>query len=467
MQQQRTHRSAVAVRRWGFAGTIVLGLAAWSLSVVQVQHARDEVRVLARTADRSTFLVGEVGRQISRLRAATLERIVLRERGAGDDDLEAITVALTAALGELEPLLQPKEQRRWEHFVPLLARFRHHVEAAVAAASRGELTRARSVLVDEVNPLAVQLQAKLDELSWLNEEQSADMLSAADGTLARVVVMETVLGVGLLVGIAIIWWTVLGTLARQRRELEAYVARVESSNRDLDAFAGRIAHDLRNALAPVAFGARTLRQVTSRPETIARIAGQLERTVQRTGSLIEGLLAFSRTGRTAGPVPPGAVASTVDNVLEELGPLAARVDATLEVQLADVAVACPPGLLHIIAANLIGNGLKFVEGRPHRRVTITAHPVDGRWCELVVADTGPGIPGDSLRRIFEPFYRVPGTTAEGTGIGLATVRRIVSAHDGTIAVDSEPGAGTVFRVRLPLHGADRRAPAHPAADGGP
>jgi signal transduction histidine kinase len=467
MEQEGTHR-AVAVRRWGFAGTMVLAFAAWVLSVAQVQHARQDVTVLARTADRSTFLVGEVGRQISRLRAATLERLVLRNRdvAAGDEDLRAVAVALDRALGELEPLLQPEEQRRWNHFVPLLARFRHHVDGVLAAARRGELTRARSVLVDEVNPLAVQLQARLDELTWLNEEQSAEMLAAADGTLARVVVIESVLGAGLLLGLAVIWWTVLGTLARQRRSLEEYVARVESSNRDLDAFAGRIAHDLRNALGPVTFGAAALRQVASRPETIARIAGQLERTVQRTGNLIEGLLAFSRAGRAARQAPPAPIAPTVESVLEELAPLAARVDATLDVHLCDVAVACPPGLLHLVAANLIGNGLKFLEGRPLRRLTVTARPVDGGWCELVVGDTGPGIPRESLPRIFEPFYRVPGTTVEGTGIGLATVRRIVSAHEGTIAVESELGSGAVFRVRLLLSGAGRPATADTAARAG-
>jgi signal transduction histidine kinase len=262
--------------------------------------------------------------------------------------------------------------------------------------------------------------------------------------------VETVLGAGLLIGLAAIWLTALSTLARQRRKLEEYVARVESSNRDLDAFAGRIAHDLGNALAPVGFGAAALRRLSGRPESVARIAAQLDATMQRTRGLIAGLLAFSRAGRATASCEVAHVAPTLESVLEELAPLATRVDATLDVALADAVVACPPGLLHLVAANLLGNALKFLDGRPLRRATVTARTVDDRWCELTIADTGPGIPRESLHRIFEPFYRVPGTAVEGTGIGLATVHRIVTAHGGTIAVESEVGRGTAFRVRLLL-----------------
>jgi signal transduction histidine kinase len=67
--------------------------------------------------------------------------------------------------------------------------------------------------------------------------------------------------------------------------------------------------------------------------------------------------------------------------------------------------------------------------------------------ELRFADTGVGIPRDSVGRIFEPFFT---TKTAGTGLGLATVYRIVEAHEGTIHVQSEPGKGTVFVIRIPL-----------------
>ena len=83
---------------------------------------------------------------------------------------------------------------------------------------------------------------------------------------------------------------------------------------------------------------------------------------------------------------------------------------------------------------------------------VRATPTNGT-CELSIADTGPGIPADALPRIFEPFYRVPGTQTPGTGIGLATVHRIVEARGGSVTVESRMRHGSVFRVRLPLRAA--------------
>ena len=81
--------------------------------------------------------------------------------------------------------------------------------------------------------------------------------------------------------------------------------------------------------------------------------------------------------------------------------------------------------------------------------------------ELRIDDTGPGIPEDARERIFEPFYRVPGTVASGTGIGLATVRRVVDVYGGRISVESTLGSHSSFRVWLPLAG---EVPEIPASD---
>jgi signal transduction histidine kinase len=78
-----------------------------------------------------------------------------------------------------------------------------------------------------------------------------------------------------------------------------------------------------------------------------------------------------------------------------------------------------------------------------------------------VEDTGPGIPRTALEKIFDPFYRVPGTKARGTGIGLATVKRVVEQHAGRIAVESTVGRGTHFQIWLPLASADRVSPPQP------
>jgi signal transduction histidine kinase len=266
--------------------------------------------------------------------------------------------------------------------------------------------------------------------------------------LARLRATEAVLNVALVGGLVMIWLAMLRILGRQRGERVAYLERIERSNRDLDAFAGRIAHDLGNTLAPIAMVAKRLR-MGARGDSVEAAASLLDRTVRQGRALIEGLLAFSRAAAPARIAESTPLAEAVHDALAELSPVADRLGARVRVSASDAWVACPPGLVHLVAANLIGNALKFLEGQPHREVSVTVGARDGR-AELLVSDTGPGISRDALPRIFEPFYRAPGVTAPGTGIGLATVRRIIDAHGGEITIASTPGEGTIVRVSLPL-----------------
>jgi len=102
-----------------------------------------------------------------------------------------------------------------------------------------------------------------------------------------------------------------------------------------------------------------------------------------------------------------------------------------------------------ILFNLLSNAVKFTpEGG---RVTLAAIADDGQ-VEISVRDTGVGISAEDQVRIFEEFYQAgPGTTHEGTGLGLALTRRLVELHRGRLSVESEPGVGSTFTVRLPLH----------------
>jgi signal transduction histidine kinase len=191
-----------------------------------------------------------------------------------------------------------------------------------------------------------------------------------------------------------------------------------------------------------------LHEVRGRPESVGRLADQIGTAVQRSGLLIDGLLGFSRAGH-GGADEATSVRTSVAAALDDLASVVERLGASIEVDVPDLEVRCAPGLFHIVVANLVGNALKFMAECPVRRVRIAASAAEG-WCELVVADTGPGIPREALARIFEPFYRAPGNTAAGTGIGLATVQRIVEGRGGMVTVESEHGRGTIFRVRLPL-----------------
>ena len=93
------------------------------------------------------------------------------------------------------------------------------------------------------------------------------------------------------------------------------------------------------------------------------------------------------------------------------------------------------------------------EGSPDPPISPPPSPSASEWAEIAVSDTGVGIPPEALPRIFERFYRVDDARsrdAGGTGLGLCIARTIAEAHGGRIEVESEPGAGSTFTVRLPL-----------------
>jgi signal transduction histidine kinase len=107
-----------------------------------------------------------------------------------------------------------------------------------------------------------------------------------------------------------------------------------------------------------------------------------------------------------------------------------------------------PGLLRQILVNLLTNALDAVD--KDGRVTVSAASEEDGVL-ITVSDTGHGIPADDLKRIFEPFYTTKGR-GKGTGLGLAICRQLVAALGGSISVESHPGRGSTFFVRLPRGG---------------
>ncbi|EYF04289.1 ATP-binding protein [Chondromyces apiculatus] len=250
------------------------------------------------------------------------------------------------------------------------------------------------------------------------------------------------------------------------RELLARVEgtlRTARARQDLDAFAGRIAHDLRNLLSPLLMMSAVFK--LSAEGSTRRAGDRLERMTRRANNLLDGMLAFSRAEHTLDDKETSSIPVVVADVIEDLGSLRTQIAADINVDAVDdLRIAIPRGLLYVVVLNLVSNALKFMQGLPRRSVTLTARVAQGpqgpqgaqgaqgtpAFAELRVADTGPGIAPDVIRHIFEPFYRAPGERASGHGIGLATVQRIVQSCGGHITVQSTPGKGTTFQITLPL-----------------
>jgi signal transduction histidine kinase len=309
----------------------------------------------------------------------------------------------------------------------------------------------RGAFDDDARPAKDALSRTIQRLADHKQQQLVDAERAAARTRATAVVVVIVVGASAIVVAAVLALQLARAWRRasaQQEELAALLEQLERSNRDLESFAGRVAHDVRGALGPMAMASDLLAKPNVPEATVERTAATLARSVQRARALVDALLAFSRA-RVADPHAHAPIRAAVDAVVEDLGVVIAEADVTVKSDVEDVEVACPSALLYVVVTNIVGNAVKLMRGRAQRRLAVTSRCTDG-GCELRFEDTGPGIPEEARARIFEPFFRVPGTVVPGTGIGLATVARIVDAHGGRIAMESELGVGTAFRVWLPL-----------------
>ncbi len=237
---------------------------------------------------------------------------------------------------------------------------------------------------------------------------------------------------------------------------------VEERAAELEAFSGRIAHDLTSPLMTVslALGAveKRLQLDSATRLLLDRATGSLA-SVRR---LVDGLLDFARAGARPGPGAEARVDEVIGSVIDGVKPVAEEAGVALELApLPDVRVACSPGVLTSLVSNLVQNALRAVGDRPVRRVAARAF-VDPPFVRVEVEDTGPGIEAERLRLLFEAQIRGR-TSGEGLGLGLATVRRLSRAHGGDVGVRSEPGRGALFWFTLPIAAPPPLAEAAPPA----
>ncbi len=254
--------------------------------------------------------------------------------------------------------------------------------------------------------------------------------------------------------------TVFENITARRLAQEALTektAALARSNAELESFAYIASHDLREPLRKVqAFGDRLQnRYADVLDDRGLDYLGRMRGASQRMEALIDDLLVYSRVTTKAKPF------ETVD-----LNAVVADAVADLEMRIEETGGRVEVGPLPTLDAdrvqirrlmqNLIGNALKFHKPNVAPVVTVTGAIVEGetpiqRRARITVADNGIGLDLKYKERIFAPFQRLHGRSAyEGTGMGLAICRKIVTRHGGGISVASEPGAGARFAVTLPL-----------------
>ncbi len=219
---------------------------------------------------------------------------------------------------------------------------------------------------------------------------------------------------------------------------------------ELAAFAGVVAHDLRNPLAAIdgwtEMIADELDSGTLSPELAREFVSRVRSSSRRMRELIRDLLTHATSSQRDLEVDRVDVAALAAEV-------AAARHAESQVRVEPVpAVLADPVLVRQVLDNLIGNALKYVAPGVEPEITVRGRRSDARWVTLHVADNGIGIPPDQSERVFDEFHRAHYRDYEGSGLGLSIVRRIITRHDGTIAVRANPtGQGSVFEFTLPAH----------------
>ena len=239
---------------------------------------------------------------------------------------------------------------------------------------------------------------------------------------------------------------------RERAELEQ---QGQLAERGLTAAV--LAHEIRNPLAALRFQLHSLRRNANQEERVAATADTIDNELVRIQQLLADYLAHEKA--QAMRVTPVDLVEAAQNLQILMQELLRENDTRMFIHHAGPhpIVSCDPHALRQVLINLVINAQQAM-GKGGS-ITINIGQADG-FGTISVADTGPGIPPEMRDRLFKPFAT---SKKEGSGIGLALVKRFVDNFGGSVSVESEPAAGAIFHLKLPLARANEAANDLPAA----
>jgi signal transduction histidine kinase/DNA-binding response OmpR family regulator len=252
--------------------------------------------------------------------------------------------------------------------------------------------------------------------------------------------------------------------AVQSAEREAFVLERESMIGELQAasaaksdFLAAMSHELRTPLNAIIGFSELLAEgdgQDAESTTVRSYAEHIHGSGLHLLELVNDVLDLARVEAGRLDLKPAQFPfdQLVRQTVATMQPLADQKRQRLVLNVAEVTIEADPSRVRQVVLNLLSNAVKFTD--PGGEIRISLEPGAHDDVTLTVTDTGRGIPAADIDRIFEAFHQADTgemkTRHEGTGLGLALTRELVEAHDGAIAVASEPGVGSTFTVRLPL-----------------
>lgn len=329
-----------------------------------------------------------------------------------------------------DPLATYKgEREEWNHLQDLLAQLpaipADHPQSAHALEDR--------------------IEKSINDLVAINTIEGQGNAAAIQAANRRAILGNVIVGGIVLAIMAIISGWLLRVLSRQRRLVLERVQFLAEQNAELEAFAGRAAHDLRSPMNPIRGYTDLILESPALPENVTAMAQRIRRSVDRMARVVDDMLALSVSGRP--PEGRSSTAVVISRIIEEMG--AELQGALLVTKLNAGQVACAEGVLSQILRNLIGNAIKFRARSRALGITIETRDV-GAMVEIVIEDNGIGMDPENAKHAFEPFYRgLTDREVPGHGLGLAIVERTTRALGGTCELWSVPDRSTRIAVRLP------------------
>jgi len=378
-----------------------------------------------------------------------IEKLLQEAAGRDKQVRERIGVVETNFLGDRE---------RVSEIQHLLDEWRQLREREAALVKQGNRKMADAIAAGQGASLFKRLSADMDYVIDHTRQRAANFVAEANEESSVNIVRTRWLLAGLIALISVIGWIVarstISVIRREERAAQAlrqYSNQLEEANKELESFSYSIAHDLRVPLRGIDGFTRILLdeyqgQLDAEGQ---RLLNVVRASTRRMSQLIDDILDFTRLGRKEPGMEEVDMEASVRTAMHELAPaLAGR---KIDIDIARLPPASgDAAMLHQVWNRLLGNAIKFTRPKPEATIQIGGR-IEGKEAVFQVADNGVGFDMQYAAKLFGVFQRLHSLEEfEGTGIGLAIVKRIIAKHGGRVWAEGKVNEGATVYFALPL-----------------